>query len=72
MAILQSCCFWKSVRKGSYASVIYTLVSALKLCLFEFVSIRNDKAMEKRIKPKDKLTMMKINKNVTNYYYWNL
>lgn len=28
MAILQSCCFWKSVRKGSYASVIYTLVSA--------------------------------------------
>lgn len=33
MAILQSCCFWKSVRKGSYASVIYTLVSALKLCV---------------------------------------
>ncbi|XP_055912131.1 uncharacterized protein LOC129946115 [Eupeodes corollae] len=26
MAILQSCCFWKTVRKGSYASAIYTLI----------------------------------------------
>ena len=57
MAILQSCCFWKSVRKGSYASVIYTLVSALKLCLFE-LSIINDKA-EKRIKQKDELLLQR-------------
>ncbi|XP_055912792.1 uncharacterized protein LOC129946577 [Eupeodes corollae] len=26
MAILHSCCFWKTVRKGSYASAIYTLI----------------------------------------------
>ncbi|XP_017481780.1 PREDICTED: uncharacterized protein LOC108370869 [Rhagoletis zephyria] len=26
MAILQSCCFWKTVRKGSMASATYTLV----------------------------------------------
>ncbi|KAL5291369.1 hypothetical protein ACFFRR_010646 [Megaselia abdita] len=26
MAILKSCCFWRSVRKGTYASVIYTMV----------------------------------------------
>lgn len=27
MVLLQSCCWWKSVRKGAFASVIYTLVS---------------------------------------------
>lgn len=27
MAIIKSCCFWKSLRKGCYASAIYALVS---------------------------------------------
>ncbi|CAD7083053.1 unnamed protein product [Hermetia illucens] len=26
MAILHSCCFWKSVRKGSYASAVYAMI----------------------------------------------
>ncbi|KAH8415523.1 hypothetical protein KR222_001802 [Zaprionus bogoriensis] len=26
MAILESCCFWKNVRKGSFACALYTLV----------------------------------------------
>uniref|UniRef100_A0A336MJX8 CSON002796 protein n=1 Tax=Culicoides sonorensis TaxID=179676 RepID=A0A336MJX8_CULSO len=38
MAILHSCCFWRSVRKGSYASVIYTLtyftISCISLSAF--------------------------------------
>lgn len=27
MAIISSCCFWKSLKKGCYASVLYTFVS---------------------------------------------
>lgn len=27
MAILESCCWWRSVRRGSFASVLYTFVS---------------------------------------------
>lgn len=27
MAIIQSCCFWKSLRKGCFASALYTFVS---------------------------------------------
>ncbi|XP_055706833.1 uncharacterized protein LOC129803958 isoform X4 [Phlebotomus papatasi] len=34
MAILHSCCLWKSVRKGSYASVIYTLIYFSASCIF--------------------------------------
>lgn len=30
MAVLNSCCFWHSVRKGSYVSGIYTLVRTKK------------------------------------------
>lgn len=26
MAIIKSCCFWKSLRKGSFASACYTFV----------------------------------------------
>ncbi|XP_059620131.1 uncharacterized protein LOC132264083 isoform X3 [Phlebotomus argentipes] len=33
MAILHSCCLWKSVRKGSYASVIYTLIYFSASCI---------------------------------------
>jgi hypothetical protein len=29
MAILQSCCCWRSLRTGSYASALYTAVSRL-------------------------------------------
>ncbi|XP_055621617.1 uncharacterized protein LOC129765381 isoform X2 [Toxorhynchites rutilus septentrionalis] len=38
MAILHSCCLWRTVRKGSYASVIYTLfyfgISCITLSIF--------------------------------------
>ncbi|XP_052873686.1 uncharacterized protein LOC128279004 [Anopheles cruzii] len=38
MAILHSCCLWRSVRKGSFASVIYTLIyfsiSCITMSLF--------------------------------------
>ncbi|XP_063698257.1 uncharacterized protein LOC134829190 [Culicoides brevitarsis] len=38
MAILHSCCFWRSVRKGSFASVIYTMtyfsISCITLTTF--------------------------------------
>lgn len=42
MAILHSCCFWRSVRKGSYASVIYTLVSDIFVCPLFFCWIHVD------------------------------
>ena len=29
MALLESCCWWRSVRRGSYASAIYTMVSII-------------------------------------------
>ena len=34
MAILHSCCLWRSVRRGSFASVIYTLVSMGRLIYY--------------------------------------
>uniref|UniRef100_A0A8D8BI94 (northern house mosquito) hypothetical protein n=1 Tax=Culex pipiens TaxID=7175 RepID=A0A8D8BI94_CULPI len=38
MAILHSCCLWRTVRKGSYASVIYTFfyfgISCITLSVF--------------------------------------
>lgn len=44
MAILNSCCFWNSVRKGSYASGIYTLVSyLLSSSYFNKTTIEGDK-----------------------------
>lgn len=36
MAILQTCCFFNSVRKGSYASGIYTLVRRQSFWQFSF------------------------------------
>uniref|UniRef100_A0AAG5DAP3 Uncharacterized protein n=1 Tax=Anopheles atroparvus TaxID=41427 RepID=A0AAG5DAP3_ANOAO len=33
MAILHSCCLWHSVRKGSFASVIYTLIYFSTSCI---------------------------------------
>jgi hypothetical protein len=33
MAILRSCCCWRSVRTGSYASAIYTAVSSTHVVL---------------------------------------
>ncbi|CAH1714698.1 unnamed protein product [Chironomus riparius] len=32
MAIIKSCCFWKSLRKGCFASAIYTLIYFLGAC----------------------------------------
>lgn len=32
MALLESCCCWRSVRRGSYASAIYTMVSTASFC----------------------------------------
>ncbi|KAH8302816.1 hypothetical protein KR044_010893, partial [Drosophila immigrans] len=37
MAILESCCFWKNVRKGSFACALYTLIYfGLSTLMFTF------------------------------------
>ena len=38
MAIIQSCCFWKSLRKGSFASATYSFVSRKRLILNRYLN----------------------------------
>ncbi|XP_067646234.1 uncharacterized protein [Eurosta solidaginis] len=42
MAIIKSCCFWKTVRKGSMASATYTLVYFAFSALVMFISIYDE------------------------------
>uniref|UniRef100_A0A1B0CVZ8 Uncharacterized protein n=1 Tax=Lutzomyia longipalpis TaxID=7200 RepID=A0A1B0CVZ8_LUTLO len=44
MAILHSCCLWKSVRKGSYASVIYTLIYFSASCIVVAVFLHDERS----------------------------
>ncbi|XP_065205131.1 uncharacterized protein LOC135835012 isoform X2 [Planococcus citri] len=42
MAILQSCCCWQSVRKGSYASAIYTMSYYSLTCFIMGITVQSD------------------------------
>lgn len=51
MAIINSCCFWKSLRKGCLASALYTLVSYAFAfaCEMRMFSLMHIAEMRKRI-----------------------
>ncbi|XP_055844712.1 uncharacterized protein LOC129911077 [Episyrphus balteatus] len=53
MAILHSCCFWKTVRKGSYASAIYTLIyfGGSSLMLLQYIIEEQEYLTGKTEKP---------------------